>query len=90
MAMASIGAVERFMWIRLVPSHGRRTGKEIGRMTKVMERMKMSRVTIEKRVIIYELNEDYSTRDWSLVGSTDRCIHLTARERDWQRSQQRG
>ena len=68
MAMATIGAVERFIWTRLLPSHGRRTGKEMGRMTKVMERMKMIRVTIEKRVIIYELNEDCSTRDLSLVG----------------------
>jgi hypothetical protein len=73
MAMAIIGAVERFMWTRLVPSHGRRIGKEMGRMTKEMERMKMTRVTIEKRVIIYELNEDGSTRDW-LVSPTHQIL----------------
>jgi hypothetical protein len=52
MAIATIGAVVRLIEIRLEPRYGKRIGNERGYMTKMAERMKITKVTIENRVII--------------------------------------
>ncbi len=50
--MAKMGAVARLMGIRRRPRYGKRIGNETGYITKVIERTKMTKVTIEKRVIM--------------------------------------